>query len=170
MERLPLRWATNHLAFFAIDAYSCRRFNDRIYITSVTHWAGFFVISTGFKLLGAMADPENVVELLRMARVGVIRPFMFVLDVGAYGLRPRPLFSRRMRAPPVDGTTGGLRKGRVGEGERKSQHRRNGRNKQQTQSPLFHSLPHTGLPSSAYVMMKRGSRHRDDSSNAVKGT
>ena len=72
--------------------------------------------TAGLELFGAVGDPEDVIKLLRMARVGVIGAFVLVLDLGTCGLRCRPLFSSCVGGAAIDGTTGGLWKGGVGEG------------------------------------------------------
>ena len=74
-------------------------------------------------LFGAVGDPEEVIELLRMARVGVIGAFVLVLDLDTRGLRCRPLFSCCVGGGAVDGTSGSLWKGGGREGQWQSQRR-----------------------------------------------
>jgi hypothetical protein len=67
-------------------------------------------------LVGAVGDPEKVIELLRMARVGVIGAFVLVLDIGAGGLHGLSCFACGVGGTAVDWTTGSLWKGPGGEG------------------------------------------------------
>jgi hypothetical protein len=94
-----------------------------------------------FKLFGAVGDPEDVIKLLWMARVGVVGAFVLILDVGAGGLHCRPLFSCCVGGAAVDGTTGGLGKSRGSEGWGQRQHR-GCREQQQAEKLRFH----LGLP------------------------
>jgi hypothetical protein len=76
-----------------------------------TDQTGFFVLNLGVELFGAMGDPEEVIELLWVARIGVIGTFVLVLDLDARGLRCRPLFSCCAGGGAVDGASGGFWKG-----------------------------------------------------------
>ena len=67
------------------------------------------------ELFGAVGDPEEVVEFLGMARVGVVGAFVLVFDVGAGGLHALARFAGGVASAAVDGASGGL--GEVGGGE-----------------------------------------------------
>ena len=98
----------------------------------------------GLELFGAVGDPENVIEFLWMPRVRVIGAFVFVLDVGAGGLHCRPLFSRCVGGAAVDGTTGRLRMGGVGESEWKSKRNSYSGKEEQAKNFLTHLVLQTG--------------------------
>ena len=66
-------------------------------------------------LFGAVGDPEEVVEFLRVSRGGVIGPFVFVFNVGAGGLHGFSGFTGGVGGAAVDGAAGGF--GEIGGGE-----------------------------------------------------
>ena len=59
-------------------------------------------------LFAAVGDPEDVVELLRVARVGVVGAFVFVFDIGAGGLHGLSCFAGGVGSAAFDGATGGF--------------------------------------------------------------
>jgi hypothetical protein len=91
------------------------------------------------RLFSAVGDPEEVIEFLRVARVGVIGAFMLVLDVGAGGLHAFSCFACGVGGAAVDRASGSFWKGGGGEGQRDCQHHSNcGRNRQPAEDILIH--------------------------------
>ena len=73
--------------------------------------------AAGLELFGAVGDPEEVVEFLGVAGVGVIGAFVFVFDVGAGGLHAFACFPRSVARATVDGAAGGFGEGGGCEGK-----------------------------------------------------
>ncbi len=67
------------------------------------------------KLFGAVGDPEEVVEFLGVAGVGIVGAFVFVFDVGAGGLHSLASFSGGVACAALDGAAGGFGKSEGGE-------------------------------------------------------
>jgi len=63
-----------------------------------------------------VGDPEEVIEFLRVARVGVVGAFVLVFDVGTSRLHAFSGFAGGVGGAAVDGATSGLGKGGGGEG------------------------------------------------------
>ena len=55
-----------------------------------------------------MGDPEEMVELMRVAGIGVIGAFVFVFNIGAGDLHAFSGFAGGVGGAAVDGTTGGF--------------------------------------------------------------
>ena len=68
-------------------------------------------------LFGAVGDPEEVIEFLGVARIGVVGAFVFVFHVDAGGLHGFSGFTGGVGGAVVDGATGGF--GEIGGGEGK---------------------------------------------------
>ena len=82
-------------------------------------WGGGGFAALGRRVLfGAVGDPEEVVELLRMARIGVVGAFVLVLDFGAGGLHAFSCFSRGVPRGAVDRAGSRFWEGGIGEGQR----------------------------------------------------
>ena len=92
----------------------------------------------GGDLVGAVGDPEEVIEFLGVARIRIVGTFVFVFDVDAGGLHGFPGFAGGVGSAAFDGTTGGLWKGGVREGCGKSE--RGGRRQDQSHAEevVFH--------------------------------
>lgn len=92
----------------------------------------------GEGLFGAVGDPEEVVEFLGVARVGVVGAFVFVFDVGASGLHGFSFLAGGVGGAAVDGAGGGFGKGGGGEGEGQGQRYCSG-NQDYTEKLFTHS-------------------------------
>ena len=68
-------------------------------------------LGEGLGLFGAVGDPEEVIKLLRVARVGVVGAFVLVLDVGAGGLHALSCFAGGVGGAAVDGASGSFGEG-----------------------------------------------------------
>jgi hypothetical protein len=90
-----------------------------------------------------VGDPEEVIEFLGVARVGIIGAFVFIFDVGTGGLHTLASFSGGVAYAAIDRATGSFGKTEGGEGEWKYE-RESCRSQCQAKNILFHLGPPKG--------------------------
>jgi hypothetical protein len=124
------------------------------------------VSTAGLGLFGAVRDPEEVIEFLGVARVGVVGAFVFVFNVGAGGLHSFSGFSGSVGGAVVDGAVGGFGKIRGGEGQWHGKSCCSGSNQKHAEYVLLHSVLNRNENMAAST--KQCCRPRDHSSEAAK--